>query len=370
MSFESEVKEVIFTSPVSDGPHHMTLLAELIDNTPKGGKIHVCISHFSFEPLADRFIAASRRGVSVGIIMEAHADIGNDAIREYIQNNSPIEITMAHGCFGSKIHTKLFLFSKTELNKNSLDYVAVFGSATMTESSLNKHQDMCVVADKEFYDGLHNHWQQMLQRAHPAPIGDGDAVNTPAVDIFSTSTRVKAYLFPRSSDAVLNVINNLRGDVHKDTGERPHIRIAMARWTMGRRSIVDALKDRLKDGCIIDLVLRIDPNWDEDSGGSGVTQSIVADFQVYSISWPGSVIVHIGSLDVVRENVHNKYFLIEGYYGAGSEWETNVWTGSPNWTRPALKFNDELMVKFRDAELYKRYVKNHDILKLLCRRIC
>lgn len=369
MSFESEVKAVVFTSPGADRGNHMTLLTELIDNTPRNGVIHVCISHFDSEPLADRLIAATQRGVLVRIIMEANPGNKNDVIKEHIQQNSRIQITMAHGCFGSKIHTKLFLFSLTKLNGNTLRYVAAFGSATMTGGSLNKHQDTCVVADEQFHSGLRRHWQQMLERAHPDPINDSDAETPPVAEIFSTSTRVKAYLFPRSSDAVLNVINNLNGDVHNDTGQRPRIRIAMARWTRGRESIVDALKDRVSDGCIVDLVLRRDPEDDDASGDDGVDPRIIADLQVWGTYHPGRVIIHVGRLTRDSQNVHNKYFLIEGFYGGGSEWETNVWTGSENWTGRAFKFNDELMVKFRDAELYELYVRNHERLKLLCERV-
>lgn len=366
MSFESEVKAVVFTNPADSGQNHITLLKELIDNTPTKQEIHICISHFNHEPVADALIAAAKRGVSIKIIMEAADTSKNSEIREYFQRNdreSKIQIIMAYGCYGTKNHIKLFLFSITTYNNKTIRYVAVAGSATITESSLNKHQNMFIVADEAFYQGLLDHWLQMLLRAN---LGDANS-EVADIEVLSTSKRVKAYLFPRSVDPVAKIIRNVRAKVHEDSGAVPRIRIAMARWTRAksRRKILQALIDRVQQGCIVDLVLRRDAN-DEDGTDDGVHPAIIGHLVfLKNYVYPSRLFIHIVRTDRANENVHSKYLLVEGYYGEGKEWENNVWSGSENWTRAALRTNDEIMVKIRDEEVYKRFLENHELLKSL-----
>jgi phosphatidylserine/phosphatidylglycerophosphate/cardiolipin synthase-like enzyme len=147
------------------------------------------------------------------------------------------------------------------------------------------------------------------------------------------------------------------------TGDIPRIRIAMARWTTRRPRILEEIKASLKRGCAVDLVLRFDPGDD-----FGVKRRIIDQLIELRNSgvFDDRLSVKLANGNEEKTNVHCKYFLVEGFYGDGDEWETNVWSGSENWTSPALNYNDEIMVKCRDAELHKLYVEHHKGLQSLC----
>lgn len=380
MPFESEVKKVVFTipeqavrplqdcnhPPQGGGSNHITLFRELIENTPNKGKIRVCISHFDHPDIAEALIRAGRRGVSVNIIKEVTL---TPRFFDLFDDRGTVSIAYVRGAYGIKIHTKLFLFSRTSLDGEMMRHVVATGSATITESAETKHQDTFVVSDEQLYMALRNYFQQMLRHQNSAAymvMGslDEDDVEFPdPQDVFSTSGRVKAYLFPRSSDAVANIIGNVSGEVNRKTGDRPRIRVAMARWTERRPRILEEIVASLRRGCAVDLVLRFDA---EDDWG--VKRSIIDELIELrdSDNFRGQLSVKLANGAEEKTNVHNKYFLIEGHYGDGTEWETNVWSGSENWTSPALNYNDEIMVKFRDVELHRLYVEHHKGLQCLC----
>jgi len=366
MGFESEVKAVVFTNPTkpdSQAHDHIAFIQQLINSTLASDQIHICISHFSHEPTADVLVsrAANDCGVTVRIILRSD----NRAIKNYFalkDRESKVEITEAKGCYGKSIHMKLFLFSQTKLDGKTIQHVAVVGSANLTSGDRGKHQNTIAVVDAQFYQGLIDHWSRMRERAHE----DNRAPEVAGIDLYSTSSRIKAYLFPRSVDPVVNIINNLKGIPHTENGAKPYMRIAMARWTRARHEILVAIEGRVTDGCVVDLVLRVeDPI---TNGDDGTYKQHIDELLELKSRHHDQVFIYTGNIatHADTQNVHSKYLLIEGYYGEGVSWETNVWSGSENWTDPAVHNNDEIMVKFRDEDLYQHFVENHKMLKSVC----
>ena len=64
-------------------------------------------------------------------------------------------------------------------------------------------------------------------------------------------------------------------------------------------------------------------------------------------------------------HVHSKYLLIDSEYQDGSTAKARklVWTGSHNYTEPALRFNDETLLRVDDADVFEAYQKNFTTLR-------
>lgn len=399
MAFQSEVVEVTFSDPSKgNGEDHAIedKLIQLIEAAPAGSEIHGCISHFSREKPYKALMEAAQRGVVIRIIIrEDNQDALSDMvpeIRAYFDADDPgknMFPTYAYGSYGLRSHIKLFIFSESKLgtirrrpkpnirdkeDDGHTKWLVMAGSFLISDGGLKKHNDAFVVSDETLYNKVRSYLEELRYVAHPegeGPVGENAVIVDR--DLYSTSERVKVYLFPRSRDPIARIIRKLKVKPHKSTGEKPIIRVAMARWSPDRWAIVEALIEKLKKGCDVQLVLRWDPELDDDSGDDGVSNSI------WWALWPGSNILgdqgvpwngHLkiwrAIVDLPKKDVHNKYMLIKGYYGEGSDWEHLVWSGSENWSGPALVSNDEMLFKFSDAEMYWVYEAHHDHLKSLC----
>jgi len=358
MAFETEVKAVHFTDAATPyAPTHFTLLKQFIDNTPARGRIHVAISHFTadYPIVRNALVAAAARGVKIKVLLRTEYN-------EIIPSLIGIEARAEDGYFGTSLHMKLFLFSQTQVDSETCSYVSVISSAPLNASSVDKQQNTVVVADEKLYAGLLTHWNSMSDRSSGDPKPRIVSLDKDE-DVLSTSGRIKAYLFPRSTDPVLHVIQNVKETRNPVTGARPRIHIAMARWSTWRESLLDALIDRAEAGCVVDLVLRVD--WDGDD--DGVDMALVRRVQrVLRSGNPLSLHLHLSRVDSTPIDVHSKYLLVDAEYGDGGDWERIVWTGSENWTKPALRSNDEVMIKIRDSRVHQLFVENHERLKSLC----
>ena len=70
-------------------------------------------------------------------------------------------------------------------------------------------------------------------------------------------------------------------------------------------------------------------------------------------------------MTVAKAGLHSKYLLINGVYDGASR-KKLVFTGSHNYTYPALRANDETLLKIDNAALYDQYKANHDQLMSYC----
>lgn len=373
MSFKSEVRQVVFTDPVDGGAAtHTTLLLQLVADTPAKASIHICISHFNDKTVADAVIAAAQRGVAVRMILRS----SNSDIAGYFALNDPgsrVQIIQGVGCYGDSIHTKLFLFSETLDQGEQALHVVLLGSFTLNTGGLNQQQNAMVISDESLYTGLVAHWEGMRARAHNDPDKEPDIAGG---DLFSASGLIKAYLFPRGSDAARRVFGNVEARRHPSTNERPTIRVAMARWTSSARgrALLTALLAAGIRGCRIEFVLRRDKvpayPWfwtGERELDDGVSTGILGLLLLCRLFvLPNRMTLHWGKVGGGEKDVHTKYFTVSGFYPGSPDWKEMVWTGSANFTASAVSSNDEIMVKVTDAEVHRLYRANFDKIKSYC----
>ncbi len=64
-------------------------------------------------------------------------------------------------------------------------------------------------------------------------------------------------------------------------------------------------------------------------------------------------------------SVHSKYLLISGAYGSKASHQNRVWTGSHNYTGPALRRNDEVLLKIRQDEVDNAFLGNWSHMRTL-----
>ena len=229
-------------------------------------------------------------------------------------------------CIGDRInHNKFFLFS--ELTDGSRD-VVVQSSANLNAGQVRRHNNLVIVrGDRALYDFYMAYWNDL--RAGRRDLNYYRSI--------MGDSGTKAYFYPRAAgDTILSVIDN----VHCDPGAT--VRVAMAFFTNGRDDVASALADLRRAGCDVQVIIG---SYDSSPGT-----------RVASLLRAGGVPVSVAPPDAL--NVHSKYMIINARYGEGAAIERLVFTGSHNYTSPALRRNDEALMRVADPDIYEAFWDN------------
>jgi phosphatidylserine/phosphatidylglycerophosphate/cardiolipin synthase-like enzyme len=333
-------KQVFFTVPRADGSADTTIeeaLGQLLDLAVPGSSVRIALYHFSRTGMADRMVATQARGVDVRIVLDP-TNRGSDGVEwqavTTLKTGLPAgNVTVCReaegegACIGAATginHNKFFLFS--QLADGSMN-VVVQSSQNLTNPQLHEHNNMIVIRDDAaLYASYMGYWTDLQAQARNLDYyhyDDGD-----------TGTRV--YYFPRASgDTIVSVLGNV------SCAGGTSVRVAMAFFTDGRLAVAEALGGLRDDGCTVQVIIQ------EDNAGSDVVGALRAH----------GVDLWLYPRGPNEEGVHSKILLIEGTYSdvAGRK---IVWTGSHNYTGPALDENDETLLKVDDADVYDAYLAN------------
>ncbi|MGE3668387.1 MAG: phosphatidylserine/phosphatidylglycerophosphate/cardiolipin synthase family protein [Polyangiaceae bacterium] len=333
-------KEVVFTVPLAGGANDTTIeakLGELAKAAAPGSQIRISLYHWSRQAIAYRFVDAQKAGVDVRVVLDPtnKNDQGDDwagvaTLKSELPSGHVTVCNESAGqgaCIGSDTginHNKFFLFS--ELNDGS-KHVVVQSSANLTTTQLHKHNNLVIIRDdKALYDAYLSYWtdlQAQQQDLNYYRSFDGD-------------TGTKAYFYPRASgDTILGVLDNVTCDAGTT------IRVAMAFFTTGRSEIADKLVSKQQQGCAVTVVL------DQENLSSGVASTLKS----------GGVSLYVFPTGSAGEGLHSKILIIHGTY-TGTANRGLVWTGSHNYTGPALRGNDEALLKLDDPEVYAAFDAN------------
>lgn len=362
----AEKIEPLFTVPGSSGDNHRKALIELTDNAIAGSRIYGCISHFDQTgdnlKLAEKFIDAANRGTKVFLIVRRGQEI-LEYFDQVTQGGAVpnAKIFKTDGCYGAKIHVKLFMFSASKRGGQSIKNVVLTGSGTLTSAGTKRHQASLIVSDEKLFNGLESHWKKMRDNRH----NSSDVLLPSPEFIYSTNKVITAYKFPSDTDWVKGFIDNLHPTPHPTTGARPCLRIAMGFWGGDKRKpVMTAIRKKLEVGCRVEIVCRLGLY-----NGSRVTSAEVENaLKTLRNSYPDTMQLWFGLADNPPRDVHSKYLMIEGAYSQNENvWEQNVWAGSENLTNAALRGNDELMLKVKQQPgVYKAFLKNFKMLTTKC----
>lgn len=303
-------------------------LQELLRLAEPGSEVLAAVFTWSRGNMADAFIEAHNRGVEVRLIIgseyqavrKLEAALPRGRVRICRNSNGD-----PGGCHGGSInHNKFFLFSK--LSDGSKD-VVVQSSANLTNLQLRKNNNMVVIRnDAELYNAYHIYWHDLYREMENL-----DYYWDTGEDSLS-----RAWFFPRqegdgrtgAKDTIVEILDGVR--VASDS----QIRVAMAIWTDARIGIANRLVALKAEG--VDVRVMINP----DKTGDKVI-----------------AILEAGGVPVIRyPQVHSKYMLID--HGLGRRQERLVYTGSHNYTDPALRSNDETLLRLDEPDIYGAFLQD------------
>ncbi|GAA2797682.1 phospholipase D-like domain-containing protein [Streptomyces showdoensis] len=343
-------------------------IIDLIGRTPAGATITAGLYTFTDDTVTDALGAAKTRGVNVRVVVD-HTSVtmtGGEYPRlvarlgtDRAQGSWVFACPAGRGCIGSRQlpgdpdgainHNKFWLFSNT----GGANDVVVQTSANMTGvQRTDLFNNAVTIVDTGLYGIYQDYFADLLAHGTSAT-GLSHYYKTPA------SGPYKAYFFPRKEAAGTTYDNDASTDTVKlildNVGCAGGTQIRMAANLFTRDEVATKLVALKNAGCSVTLA------HDGAPGSMGTTvESIVSGkltqrVQCYEDRGAG----------VAKAGLHSKYLLVEGTYD-GVAGRKLVWTGSHNYTYPALRANDETLLKIDDPALYAQFKANHQYLMTYC----
>jgi hypothetical protein len=349
-------------------------IVRAIDATKRGSTIRIALYSFDRIPVAQRLIAAKKRGVHIQMLLDDHQDTrAMKMVRAYLGTDTSKKdfIYKCHsGCRTDNhkrlLHTKFYTFTKAGASKWALFY----GSANLTMNA-DRHQwnDLYLMdGNKPLFDqyvALFDDMKKDYETAQPPfPTFCGIPKNgvscDDAVDSGTTVT------FPRSvgprNDPIVSILNRVQCITVLPNGKRQHTELAVSMHTIrGRRGdyLADAYRRKFAEGC--------DARFDFGLVGARTKGHLAAktprgrmplratSFDYHPDSDPVKNPDH--KLDLSLDYYsHQKYLVIIGNY-AGNPNAHLVFTGSSNWAALGA-VNDEILVNVIGKRVAKEYLRN------------
>ncbi|MBO8193925.1 hypothetical protein ITI46_19975 [Streptomyces oryzae] len=243
------------------------------------------------------------------------------------------------GSGASIAHNKFWLFSRT----GGLRNVVVQTSSNLSTGNYTKFwNDAMAVAQASAYAAYSRYFDKVAQedwrgwryvRAEAAPYA--------------------GYFFPRpkGGDTVVGILNNVTCRWKDARGShRTSVRLAMFKLT--RQSVADKLAALQRKGCAVDIVYAESDSKDS-TGSPGTWETLHAP------GGPAMRCLHYdddGDPKTAREVIHSKTLMISGRYAGAPD--KVVWTGSHNYSGPALTRNDEALLKVDSSSVHDAYVRH------------
>lgn len=329
--------EVVFSRRPDTNARDTTIedrLIQLIDAALPGSRIRVAMYTFTRTGPADALIRARTRGVDVRIVLDGDADGLGSEVGTLTTGLGAANVHLCDApgsaCVGSGImHHKTFLFSA--LSDGSTN-VVVQASHNLTTNQLSMHNNAVIIrGDAALFSGYEATWNDLFR-----DVEIPDYYRTIDGDL---ATRV--YFFPRSTggDTSVSILNNITCDATS------RIRVAMAFFTDARSEVADALAARAREGCDVRVVAG-----DAEIPLGGTVASRLTAAGVQLTRYP----------DRSGWGLHSKYFLIDAPYAGSVGHRRLVFTGSHNWTGPALTINDETQLRIEDDVVFAGFLSDWD----------
>lgn len=339
---------VFSTRPQDSAPDTAVedLLLALIRRAVPGSRIRVAVYHFTRGRVSEALVAAFRRGVDVRVLLDG-------GVRAVLDDPDAAEITEAPtlilglgrsrvtlcrapggACLGTNImHHKTFLFSDVGGGSRN---VVVQASHNLTTTQTHLHNNAVVVrGDSALFAAYERTFEQQRR----------DVVQENYYRASAGNFRTRAYFFPRAAgDTAVAAIDS----VSCEGGGR--IRVAMAFFTNARLEVARALARRRREGCGVEVVV----------GDSGIR----VGRQVLAALRDAGVRVTRYPTRSGGWGLHSKYLIIDARYGGSSARRRLVFTGSHNWTRGALRDNDETMLRVEDDGVFNAFMADWARLRL------
>ncbi|QEK52289.1 T9SS type A sorting domain-containing protein [Pedobacter aquae] len=350
--------EVLFTDAsliAREGTSTVILdrLIALIDNTPAGENIRISIYLINYQPVMDALKNAETRGVNIKMLVDmsrSDSQETNAASLPWLQANlagSEIVSTVNDVSSLSINHHKYVLFSKVNTTAGLVSNITLQTSHNFTLSDAKKVQDAITFNDAGIYNAFLNNWQMM--RSYAAAGMKNNFNYTVYEDV---TNGLRAEFFPKITNGSFigqdNVIENLNAITDVANAK---IRIAMSDWSDLRVAIADKLIALKNQGATIEVYAK-------DAAGT-LVQTKLRQLQQLGATVR---IFNLESGSDAKFNIHAKIMLIEGTWKGQANSKVII-TGSHNYTDPALKANNEVLVYLLNSPLFNQYHNYFEGLK-------
>jgi hypothetical protein len=357
----------VFNNPVTAPAAIYDTLVALINATPPGETIRGSMYIFKRVLVADALVAAKNRGVNVRIAVDQYGDnaspvcadaaggfascpnfdnspstacgklkaaLGTDCTQPscYVRcgQGSPGQACISPSASGIN-HEKYFLFSRTKhtSNGNYIDHVVYVSSSNLHQDGGGNMWNNAVImyGYSTWFQSWVDHFSAQLREQKNI-----DYNLTVNADGFTVRWSPRA-----TGDHVVDVLRNVT-----KASSGCFVKMQMADFTSSSRA-VDVANQliRIKAlGCRVQVV--------------GNSRPVDFATSTRSRLKAGGVVVRI----LTTTKTHDKYFLIHARYSGSSTARSLVWTGSHNITTPALRENDENLVKVNDPMVFAAFLAN------------
>lgn len=353
----------VATGPVFNRPTGTTAdqqairdqVRSVIGSADSGSVVRLAMYHLWDDTIASDLVAAKNRGVSVRVVLD-HSTLeypsSYDTLKSALGTNTSVSswVTLCAsgssclGPAGTGINHNKFLLASS-VSGGTLTNVVVQLTSNLTPSNYSRYwnSSLTVAGNIDLYDGYTGYFSKLA------------AQNRSAWSYtYGNAGDYKYYFFPRSgddasTDTVVNALDNVTCRWSDTAGShRTTIHAAMLKIT--RQAVADKLRQLAGAGCQIDLVYSETDagTWSALHGVSGITNRCYQHDDDGDAATP-------------RRIVHSKNVLIDGMY-AGSAQKV-MWTGSHNWSGPALRNNDEAMLRVTNASVYDAFEANFQAVR-------
>ncbi|MFC7911521.1 phospholipase D-like domain-containing protein [Streptomyces nigra] len=352
------------TGTVTEQQAIRTQLLDYIGQSPSGSSIKASVYHFWDTEMAQALTAAHARGVEVQLMLDEsdvsdnpddptygmlRAALGTDTSGNSFVGLCPVNKScLGDPSLGASInHNKFWLFSQLD---GAYD-VVVQTSSNLSPSSYSRFWNDAYVLTNNvtMYTAYSNYFAKLVGK-------DWDSWRYS----YTTSSPYKVYFFPRPAsdpspgDTVTGVLDNVTCTYTENSTTR-HTKVRVAMFKLTRLAVAQKLVALQKAGCSVDVVYSV-----TDSGSSsGTWETLHASGgpALRCYNWDDD-----GDSNTASRIVHSKYLLIEGKYD-GTTGQKVLWTGSHNYSGPALTKNDEALLKVDVDTAHDAYVTNFTAVK-------
>ncbi|MFF3390947.1 phospholipase D-like domain-containing protein [Streptomyces sp. NPDC002669] len=343
----------VFNKPTGTTAEQQAIRAQVrsvIANADSGSVLRLAMYHLWDETIAADLGAAKARGVSVKVVLDESTleyrssyDLLVSSLGTSTSATSWVALCAKdRSCLSTEQtginHNKFLLASS--IGGGAQKNVVVQLTSNLTPSNYSRYwnSSVTVAGNTALYDGYADYFTRL------------QAQNRSAWSYtYGNAGDYKYYFFPRAgsdetTDTVVNAMDNItcRWTDSAGTARRTTIHAAMLKIT--RQGVADKLRALAGQGCLVDLVYSESDSgtWTALHGVSGITNRC---YQHDDGDPKGNNLI-----------VHSKNWMVNGMY-AGTVQKV-LFTGSHNWSGPALRNNDEAMLRITTPAVFDAFEAN------------
>ncbi|WP_369373103.1 phospholipase D-like domain-containing protein [Streptomyces sp. cg36] len=344
----------VFNDPTGDGTAQQAIRSQVrsvVANADSGTSLRLAMYHLWDETVADELAAAkTQRGIGVKVVLDASTrdfpaayDILRSALGTDTTKSSYVKLcatgSSCLGPAGTGINHNKFLLAGS-VGGGTQKNVVVQLTSNLTPSNYARYwnSSITVAGNAELYAGYLAYFDKL------------PAQNRGAWSYtYGNAGDYKYYFFPRAgtdatTDTVVNALDNITCRWTDAAGaHRTSVHAAMLK--ISRQAVADKLRALAGAGCLVDLVYSETDTgtWNALHGVSGITNRCYQHDDDADSGTPNRI-------------VHSKNVMVDGMYA--DTVQKVMWTGSHNWSGPALRDNDEAMLRITTPSVYSAFEAN------------